>query len=221
MKSKVKQTIQHLNNSAPEQTTQAHVELPIEAPPYFIGNSQQRFSFDKILPSEWRDKVYEMHAWSTEQLLPQGTSLPTVIDKFVAKIHGTLRQWWITFGSYGQLQIRQTPTVDSLIAHIHNEFLGSWEHYTTQSREEYLATRCYFFKRKDLEKYYERMSKRFYALGGIDDVNLKQAYLKSLPEPLGNETARILSMKNIALHTTTFGELYQTSLAALEKLCNH
>ncbi|KAL9241029.1 hypothetical protein vseg_015189 [Gypsophila vaccaria] len=65
------------------------------------------------------------------------------------------------------------------------------------------------------------MSKRFYALGGMDDVNLKQAYLNSLPEPLGNKTARQFSLKNIPLSAATLGELYQTSLAALEKLCNH
>ncbi|GAA0163662.1 hypothetical protein LIER_19470 [Lithospermum erythrorhizon] len=53
-------------NSTLEQTTQPHVELPPEAPSYFAGNSQQSFSFDKIPPSEWKDKVYEMHAWCTE-----------------------------------------------------------------------------------------------------------------------------------------------------------
>ncbi|KAK9723857.1 hypothetical protein RND81_05G030500 [Saponaria officinalis] len=73
----------------------------------------------------------------------------------------------------------------------------------------------------DLERHYERMSKRFYALGGMDDVNLKQAYFNSLPEQSGNETARQFSLKSIPLGTATFGELYQTSLAALEKLCNH
>ncbi|VVA99252.1 unnamed protein product [Arabis nemorensis] len=65
------------------------------------------------------------------------------------------------------------------------------------------------------------MTKRFYALNGIDDVNLKQAYLNSLPEPLGNETSRVLSLKNMALNQASLGEIYQMSLAALEKLCNH
>ncbi|KAL9224860.1 hypothetical protein vseg_000855 [Gypsophila vaccaria] len=65
------------------------------------------------------------------------------------------------------------------------------------------------------------MYERFYALGGIDDVNLKQAYLNSLPEPLGKETAWQFSLKNIPLSAATLGELYQTSLEALEKLCNH
>ncbi|GAA0170597.1 hypothetical protein LIER_24822 [Lithospermum erythrorhizon] len=105
--------------------------------------------------------------------------------------------------------------------HLLDEPSGAWEHYTTQAREEYLAMKCCSFKRKDLKKHYEKMCKRFYTLGGIDDVNLKQAYLKSLLEPLVNETVRILSMKNMALHIATFGELYQTSLAALEKHCNH
>ncbi|CAL9217700.1 unnamed protein product, partial [Arabidopsis halleri] len=103
-----------------------------------------------------------------------GATLLTVIDKLVSKFQGRLRQWWISLGEYRQLQIRQTPSIDALVGHIRNEFLGAWNHYTDQAREEYLSMKCCSFKRKDLEKHYERMSKRFYALNGIDDVNLKK-----------------------------------------------
>ncbi|ESQ47393.1 hypothetical protein EUTSA_v10028344mg [Eutrema salsugineum] len=184
-------------------------------------DSHSGFSFDNVPPSKWRDKIYEMHAWLTEQLLNPGATLPTVIDKLISKFQGRLRQWWISLGDYRQLHIRQSQSVDTVIGHIHNEFLGTWDHYTIQAREEYMSMRCCSFKRKDLEKHYERMSKRFYVLNGIDDVNLKQAYLNSLPEPLGNETSQILSLKNMTLSQASLGEIYQISLAALEKLCNH
>ncbi|KAK9665956.1 hypothetical protein RND81_14G149000 [Saponaria officinalis] len=179
------------------------------------------FSFDNIPPSKWRDKIYEMHAWFTEQLLYPGTQLTTVIDRLVSRFYGGLRQLWISRGTYRQLQICQASTVDAFIRNINNEFLGAWDHYTTQAREEFLSMKCCSFMRKDLERNYERMSKQFYALGGMDDVNLKQAYLNSLPKPLGNKTARQFFLKSIPLGTAIFGELYQTSLAALEKLCNH
>jgi len=81
--------------------------------------------------------------------------------------------------------------------------------------------KCCSFKRKDLEKHYERMLKRFYALNSIDDVNLKQTYLNSLPEPLGNKTSRLLSFKNATVAQASLGEIFQMSLATLEKLCNH
>ncbi|VVB04430.1 unnamed protein product [Arabis nemorensis] len=153
-------------------------------------------------------------------MLNPGATLPVVIDKMVSKFHGRLRQWWISLGQYRQMQIRQSPSVNALIGHIHNEFLGTWDHYTVQAREEYLNMRC-SYKRKDLERHYERMSTRFYALNGVDDVSLKQAYLNSLPEPLGNETSRVLSLNNMALNQVSLGEIYQMSLAALKKLCNH
>ncbi|KAK9705313.1 hypothetical protein RND81_07G047500 [Saponaria officinalis] len=141
--------------------------------------------------------------------------------RLVARFYGRLRQWWISLGTYRQLQIRQASTVNTFIGNTHNEFLGAWDHYTTQAREEFLSMKCCSFMRKDLERHYERMSKRFDALGGMDDVNLKQTYLNSLPEPLGNETAGQFSLKSIPLGTATFGQLYQTSLEALEKLRNH
>jgi len=34
------------------------------------------------------------------------------------------------------------PSIDGLIGHIHNEFLGAWDHYTIQAREEYLSMKC-------------------------------------------------------------------------------
>ncbi|ESQ51075.1 hypothetical protein EUTSA_v10023188mg, partial [Eutrema salsugineum] len=196
-------------------------QTPPDWNPRSHTDSHSGFSFDNVPPSKWRDKIYEMHAWLTEQLLNPGDTLPTVIDKLISKFHGRLRQWWISLGDYRQLQIRQSQSVDTVIGHIHNKFLGTWDHYTIQAREEYMSMRCCSFKRKDLEKHYERMSKRFYALNGIDDVNLKQAYLNSLPEPLGNETSRILSLKNMTLSQASLGEIYQISLSALEKLCNH
>ncbi|ESQ50196.1 hypothetical protein EUTSA_v10002230mg [Eutrema salsugineum] len=153
-----------------------------------------------------------MNAWLTEQLLNPRATLPTVIDKLISHFHGRLRQWWISLRDYRPLQIRQSQSVDTVMGHIHNKFLA---------REEYMSMRCCSFKKKDLEKHYERMSKRFYALNGIDNVNLKQAYLNSLPEPLGNKTSRILSLKNMTLNQASLGEIYQISLAALEKLCNH
>lgn len=76
-------------------------------------------------------------------------------------------------------------------------------------------------KRKDLEIHYNRMSQRFYLLNGRNDVNLKKAFLNSLPEPLGNETSRLLQTNGMMLNTTSLGNIYQHVLIALEKLYNH
>ncbi|KAL6009765.1 hypothetical protein ACLOJK_000194, partial [Asimina triloba] len=55
---------------------------------------------------------------------------------------------------------------------------------------------------------------------GIDDTNLKQIYLNSLPSPLGEETQRTIQNKGLKLQGTSLGELYAQSLDTLEKLCN-
>lgn len=41
-----------------------------------------------------------------------------------------------------------------------------------------------------------------------------------MPEPLGNETAKMLTGKNLTVATASLGEIYQNSLLALEKFCN-
>lgn len=52
------------------------------------------------------------------------------------------------------------------------------------------------------------MSKMFYLLGGMDDPNLKQAFLNSLPEPLSNEAHKLLKTKGIGLQNASLGEIY-------------
>nr|GEW20359.1 reverse transcriptase domain-containing protein [Tanacetum cinerariifolium] len=88
------------------------------------------------------------------------------------------------------------------------------------AREEFLKMKCCSFQKKDLEKHYDRMSQRFYCLNRVDDVNLKQLFLNSFPESLGNEAYRALEAKNVTIAQTTLGELYKLILNALAKLCN-
>lgn len=80
--------------------------------------------------------------------------------------------------------------------------------------------KCCSFQRKDFERHYTNMSSRFYAIGGLDDSNLKQAFLNSLPDPLGNETSKLLATKNLFVTSASLGEVYQNALLALEKFCN-
>ena len=54
----------------------------------------------------------------------------------------------------------------------------------------------------------------------MDDVNAKHTFLNSLPEPLGDETLRMMNLQRITLQQAFLGEIYQHVLIALEKLCN-
>ena len=44
-------------------------------------------------------------------------------------------------------------------------------------------------------------------IGGVDDPNLKQALLSSIPESLGTKTFRLLKVHNKQLQRTPFGEI--------------
>lgn len=64
------------------------------------------------------------------------------------------------------------------------------------------------------------MPKRYYLLKGMDDPNLKQAFLNSLLEPLGNEAFKLLETKHMILQGASLEEIFQHALLVLEKLCN-
>ena len=86
--------------------------------------------------------------------------------------------------------------------------------------EEFLLTKCCSFERKDLEKHFDKMLRRYYSFNGMDDGNAKHTFLNSLPEPLGEETLRMMNPQKITLQQASLGEIYQHVLIALEKLCN-
>ena len=88
------------------------------------------------------------------------------------------------------------------------------------AREEFLLMKCCSFERKYLEKHFDRMSRRYYSFNGMDDVNAKHTFLNSLPEPLGDETLRMMNFQKLTLQQASLGEIYQHVLIALEKLCN-
>ena len=64
------------------------------------------------------------------------------------------------------------------------------------------------------------MSKRYYKIGGIDDLNFKQAFLSPIPKYLETETFRLLKAHNKQLQRTPFGEIWQFVIRALDKLCS-
>ena len=169
-----------------------------------------------FLPNE----IFNIYSWCIAELQAPNATIAQIMAKFVAKITGRLREWCINLGEYRQRQAAQCKTLEYFFTIIHNEFLGSVTHYTKVAREEFLLMKCCSFKRKDLEKHFDRMSRRYYSFNGMDDVNSKHTFLNSLLDPLGDETLHIMNLQKITLQQASVGEIYQHVLIALEKLCN-
>nr|GEV74926.1 putative zinc finger, CCHC-type [Tanacetum cinerariifolium] len=185
-------------------------ETPIEFPKSDI---KQYFTFNDIPPSKWHERSIKMLTWCTAEL--QYYTIDVVIKRFLTRLQGHLRDWYHTLGEYRQLQIQQSISPEAFMSIIYSEFIGSpWEH-TTHAREEFLKMKCCSFQMKDLEKHYDRMSKRFYCLNRVDDVNLKQVFLNSFLESLRNEAYRALEARNVTIAQTTLAKYDEPSDSVL------
>ncbi|KAL5580723.1 hypothetical protein UlMin_013165 [Ulmus minor] len=162
----------------------------------------QTFTLDDLPPSKWRTRFQEFRAWTLLEAQKPRAHPRTILLQFVSRFTGILQDWWINLGEYRQIQFLQIASVELALDHIYTEFCGQEAQVTERMRAE-------FFKMK------------FYLIGGVDDPNLKQAFLSSIPDPLGEETFRLLSTSGKTLQNTTLGELYQLVLRALEKMCSH
>ena len=115
---------------------------PIFPPPPFIPEYQTRlayspttdskhlFSLDNAPPSKWHGEIFSMYSWCIAELQAPNATVPQIIAKFVARITGRLREWWINLGEYRQRQAAQCNTLEDFFTIVHNEFLGSVTHYT-------------------------------------------------------------------------------------------
>ncbi|GKA55023.1 hypothetical protein Tco_0753972 [Tanacetum coccineum] len=112
------------------------------------------------------------------------------VESFEHLLQGRLKDWYHSLGEYRQLQIQQSISPEAFMSIIYSEFIGSpWE-CTAHAKEEFL-----------------KMKYCFYYLNGVDDVNLKQVFLNSFPESLGNEAYQALEARNVTIAQTTLGEL--------------
>ena len=85
---------------------------PIFPPPPFIPDNQTRltyssttdskhlFTIDNTPPYKWHEEIFNMYSWCIAELQAPNTTMALVIAKFVARVTGRLREWWINLGEY-------------------------------------------------------------------------------------------------------------------------
>nr|KYP69085.1 polyprotein [Cajanus cajan] len=142
-----------------------------------------------------------------------------VIEEFCANMTGTLKEWYISLGRVNQDNLHRT-FIDEFLGGLQYHFLGESTLIDQIIRREYFEMRCCSLEKEDLDRNYQRMSQRFYQLNGMNDASLKNTYVSSLPEELQEEMWRILQQSNKDVLQMTMGEIYQTSISALDKICN-
>ena len=93
---------------------------------------------------------------------------------------------------------------------LHNEFLGALTHYTKVARGEFLAMECCSFERRDLERHFDRMFRRFYTINGMNDVNIKRTFLNITrrcgieQEIIYNTLTDIITFKRVVTYDRNF-----------------
>ena len=97
---------------------------PIFPPPPFIPEYQIRlayslttdskhlFTLDNAPPSRWHYEIFSMYSWCIAKLQAPNATVSQIIAKFVARITGRLREWWINLGEYRQRQAAQCNTLE-------------------------------------------------------------------------------------------------------------
>ncbi|GMN28523.1 hypothetical protein TIFTF001_041183 [Ficus carica] len=180
----------------------------------------QIITLDDIPPSKWRDRFQEFNAFLFLQVQKPNSQIGKILLDFVSRFTGILYDWWISLGEYRQLMFLQTESIKITLSQLYTEFCGQETQIVEKARSEYFKMKCCSMKKEDLEVHFQKMSRRFYLIGGINDPNLKQAFISSILEPLGDETSRLLSAANKNTAEITLGEICQFIFIAIDKICS-
>ncbi|KAL2518517.1 Reverse transcriptase domain-containing protein [Abeliophyllum distichum] len=170
--------------------------------------SSVKFTLDDVPPQKWKTRFQEMQVWCFTELQRPHMTHSRVIKSFLVRLTGFMKDWFDSLGQYRQLQYLNAPTVDEFLNALYWEFCGKQDHLKDIARKEFFKLKCCSYNPKDLNKHFENAVRRFYLIGGMDDPNIKQAYLEYIPQPLGQETLRVIEMRGQSLGTTSFGELH-------------
>ena len=181
------------------------------------------FTLDPYPPEEWKQRIHQMYTWSMIELLKPNTNLQDIYKSIIVIVRfmGMLHTWWHNLGEYRQIQMLNSETLETFFGYILHEFVGDTRNHVDKQREEFFKLKCCSVKPKDLQQHFKRAALRFYEINGQDDQNVKQAYLNSIPEPLGREVLRLLEQNNLQLSNVTFGLLNQYIQKTLQKLCSN
>ena len=131
-----------------------------------------------------------------------------------------LKEWYYSLGLVRQDELHILDIIDIVIAALHHEFLRDQSLIQKEIRKEYFDIKCYSPNKPNLERHFKRMAQRFYQLNGYNDPNLKNTYVSSLPKELQAEMYRMITAMQRDVVSMTLGEIHQTCLAALDKLCS-
>ncbi|GMN65887.1 hypothetical protein TIFTF001_034955 [Ficus carica] len=207
-----------VQDETPEVTQQPR--QPAQTSKTTSNGKVQLITLNDIPPSQWRDGFHEFKAFLFLQVQKPHSQPREILLDFASRFTGILYDWWVSLGEYKQLMFLQTESIEAALSQLYAEFCGQETQIVEKARSEYFKMRCCSMNKNDLEVHFQKMSRRFYLIGGINDPNLKQAFLSSIPEPLGDETSRLLSAANKHIADITFGEICQFILRAIDKMCS-
>ncbi|CAH2079042.1 unnamed protein product [Thlaspi arvense] len=174
------------------------------------------FTFDDIPFEKWNDRLDGFHAWMTSEAIT--SPLELVIQLFTARLSGALKEWWNSLGEYRHQQVYQT-TIPLLLREIHREFIGTPTHLKEQLQEEFFSAKCCSLKKKDLAKHFERQTRRYYALIGLNNPSLKQVYFSSIDDYLSQQTKLYIRDQRQTIEEISIVQIQQYVFRTLDKLC--
>ncbi|KAG7543374.1 Zinc finger CCHC-type superfamily [Arabidopsis thaliana x Arabidopsis arenosa] len=126
--------------------------------------------------------------------------------------------WMTSEAITSPTEVYQT-TIPLLLGEIHREFVGTPSHLKEQLQEELYTAKCCSLKKRDLAKHFERQTRRYYALNGLNNPSLKQVYLSSIDDYLSQQTKLYIRDQGQTIEEISIGQIQQQVFRTLDKLC--
>jgi len=205
-------------------TEEPFYDSPVEEEPFISKGSSSKsnarpwFTLDDTPPREWRKKLIEMGAWLDTKFMKDADPYK-VIEEFCCRMRGTLKEWYHNLRTVRQDQFHELGSIVAVLGTLHQEFIGEGKIIERKIRQEFFEMMGCSLKIKDLDRHFQRMNKRFYLLNGLNDPNLKNTYVASLPEEIQPELNKMVAAAKMDFSTMSMGQIHQFTQEVVDKLC--
>ena len=108
---------------------------------------------------------------------------------------------------------------DDTIASWRNSQKIHWYTYRPERTKELFSAKCCSLRKRDLGKHFERQTRRYYALNGINNPSLKHVYLSSIDDYLSQQTKLYIRDQGHTIEEVFVSQIQQYVLKTLDKLC--
>ncbi|XP_075099164.1 uncharacterized protein LOC142176027 [Nicotiana tabacum] len=180
-----------------------------------VGTGSHTFTLDNVKLSKWPQRIQDFYTWIVTKNLVEREKY-IILSELTSRFSGILRDWWNSLRIQDKNTFLTSQDFSFNIKILHEVLCGDTGQREENTRRQLFEMNCVSFNRNDIEKHFQKRAKINFEISGY--INLKQAFVSSLPKLLASRTMTIIEEKFQSITIPQVGYIRQAIFVALDEI---